>query len=171
MRNVGFVGVILNYYINYQHDLVFGDQDLVNIYFHYHPGRIYLLESMWNFRPTFCANGLIFPSVRDEGVKVLHGNNFTFYNDRSPWFKTISNAFEPVFNPTNQDREGFQNMIYKERTNLLAKLKSEGDREKLKESECGKLHQLFKIFTKSLEKDIQYPAYYVPKLMSEAGQF
>ena len=40
MRIVGWVNKMMNYYDRYKDKLIWGDQDLINIFFYYHPGII-----------------------------------------------------------------------------------------------------------------------------------
>ena len=37
----------------------FGDQDLINIYFHHHPERLFVYPCIWNYRPIHCINGQV----------------------------------------------------------------------------------------------------------------
>jgi len=38
MRERGWVNQMISYYETYRYDITFGDQDLINIFFHFFPG-------------------------------------------------------------------------------------------------------------------------------------
>ena len=44
MRSVGWVDKMMGYYDIYRYNITWGDQDLINIFFHYFPGNSIILE-------------------------------------------------------------------------------------------------------------------------------
>jgi UDP-xylose:glucoside alpha-1,3-xylosyltransferase len=72
--------------LEYQDRLVFGDQDLLNLYFHQYPKRLHLLESCrWNYRIDHCYFRSHCPD-HDGKISLLHGNRGVFHKaDEEKW--------------------------------------------------------------------------------------
>ncbi|XP_070508711.1 glucoside xylosyltransferase 2 isoform X2 [Chironomus tepperi] len=79
MRNVNFEDKIQPIYQKYRNKLAWGDQDILNIYFHEHPHEMHLMKCEYNYRPDHC----MYTSQCDisSGVKVLHGNRGYFHKE------------------------------------------------------------------------------------------
>lgn len=78
----------------YKLNITWGDQDLINIIFHYNPEMVYTLPCHWNYRPDHCIYGSNCAPAEDEGVFVLHGNRGVFHSDKQPAFRAVYEAFE-----------------------------------------------------------------------------
>lgn len=82
-------------YGRYNLSLVFGDQDIINIYFNFNPDQLYLLPCDVNYRPDFCMYTSMCPV--NNGIKVIHGNRGYFHNpENQPIFSQIYNAIQMV---------------------------------------------------------------------------
>lgn len=77
--------------------LTFGDQDIINIYFHFHPDQLYILPCEFNYRPDHCTYMSSCPI--NDGIKILHGNRGSFHNSEiQPIFHQIYDAIQKVRN-------------------------------------------------------------------------
>nr|XP_026692036.1 glucoside xylosyltransferase 1-like isoform X2 [Ciona intestinalis] len=74
---------------------MYGDQNLINLVFHYNPDLIYFLPCKYNYHHKFCFDAYRerwCTSAESDGAAVIHGNANTFYNNYAPAFRAISNA-------------------------------------------------------------------------------
>ncbi|CAG0887590.1 unnamed protein product [Cyprideis torosa] len=55
------------FYAEYRSQLAWGDQDLLNILFYYHPEWLFLLPCHWNYRPDHCMYMSVCASAETEG--------------------------------------------------------------------------------------------------------
>lgn len=98
MRQVSWEDDLVEIYRRNKRKLVYGDQDLLNIYFHDHPGRLYIFPCSWNYRPDFCMMeglGNLCPEAETSGVSLLHGNRQVFHKSKAqPEFKAIYDAYK-----------------------------------------------------------------------------
>lgn len=95
MRLINWEQSLLPIYNQYHTNLVWGDQDILNIYFHLHPDELNLLPCEFNYRPDHC----IYMSLCEvkDGIKILHGNRGYFHKDQNqPIFSQIYSAFQKV---------------------------------------------------------------------------
>ena len=47
LRNQKWVKKIMDYYEEFRREVKYGDQDLINIFFHHHPGKLHILVPNW----------------------------------------------------------------------------------------------------------------------------
>ncbi|GFS68649.1 glucoside xylosyltransferase 1 [Nephila pilipes] len=73
----------------YKLNIVWGDQDIINIIFHFHAEKLYILPCEWNYRPDHCMYSSVCKTAEKNGVAVIHGNRGVFHNDKQPAFKAI----------------------------------------------------------------------------------
>lgn len=92
MRNVNWTNHVTEYYQKHRFDITWGDQDLINIFFHYFPDMLYQYPCKWNYRPDHCMYMSNCRSAELDGVSVLHGCRSTFHTDKQPVFKAIYQA-------------------------------------------------------------------------------
>ncbi|KAK7149742.1 hypothetical protein R3I94_009145 [Phoxinus phoxinus] len=78
----------------YKLNITWGDQDLINIIFHYNPERVFTFPCHWNYRPDHCIYGSNCIPAEEEGVVILHGNRGVFHSDKQPAFKAVYDAFK-----------------------------------------------------------------------------
>ncbi|KAL9981145.1 hypothetical protein ACROYT_G009809 [Oculina patagonica] len=98
MRAFDWTEKILEAYRKYKLSITWGDQDLLNIVFHDHPGLLYTYTCDWNYRPDHCMYGNNCGPASDSGISVIHGNRGVYHNTKQPFFKAIYttiNNFKP----------------------------------------------------------------------------
>ncbi|GLV34171.1 shams [Carabus blaptoides fortunei] len=81
-------------YKKYKLKITWGDQDIINIIFHYHPDKLYIYPCRYNFRPDHCMYMSVCKSAEQHGVTVLHGSRGFFHSEKQPVFQAIYRAFE-----------------------------------------------------------------------------
>lgn len=98
MRKVLWENELIEIYWDNKEKLAYGDQDVLNIYFHDHPDQLYILTCNWNYRPEFCMMGEdnnLCEEARSHGVSLLHGNRQVFQKDKvQPEFKAVYDAYQ-----------------------------------------------------------------------------
>ncbi|KAJ8299065.1 hypothetical protein KUTeg_023125 [Tegillarca granosa] len=94
LRSSEWLQSMLAYYKEYRYKITWGDQDLINIYFHYHPDELYVYNCDWNYRPDHCMYMSVCKEAEKNGVSVLHGCRRVWHNDKQPAFKAIYTAFK-----------------------------------------------------------------------------
>ncbi|XP_076458538.1 glucoside xylosyltransferase 2-like [Babylonia areolata] len=78
----------------YRKQLFLVDQDLVNIYLHFHPDQLFWLDCTLNFRTDHCRwsrRNSTCLSAEKQGVRILHGNRQAFH--RNKVFSSIYDDF------------------------------------------------------------------------------
>ncbi|XP_052674405.1 glucoside xylosyltransferase 2-like [Crassostrea angulata] len=85
---------IIKYHKEYKLKMTYGDQDLMNIYFHFHPDELYIYPCEWNYRPDHCMYTSVCEGANKDGAHVLHGNRRTMQNQKQPAFKAVYSAFK-----------------------------------------------------------------------------
>lgn len=96
MRKFKWVDYMLPIYKEFKLKITWGDQDIINIIFHYHPDKLYVYSCRYNFRPDHCMYMSVCHSAEKEGVAVLHGSRGFFHSEKQPVFQMIYKAFEEV---------------------------------------------------------------------------
>lgn len=76
----------------YKLNITWGDQDLLNIIFHYNPEFLLEFPCHWNYRPDHCIYGSNCASAEEEGVYILHGNRGVFHDGKQPAFRAVYEA-------------------------------------------------------------------------------
>ncbi|KAK9881749.1 hypothetical protein WA026_017270 [Henosepilachna vigintioctopunctata] len=94
MRTFQWAEYVVPIYKKYKLKITWGDQDIINIIFHYHPGKLYIYSCMYNFRPDHCMYTSVCKEAEKEGVVILHGSRGVFHSDKQPVFKAIYQAVE-----------------------------------------------------------------------------
>ncbi|XP_077355646.1 glucoside xylosyltransferase 1 isoform X2 [Festucalex cinctus] len=121
----------------YKLNITWGDQDLLNIIFHYNPELLLEFPCQWNYRPDHCIYGSNCASAEDNGVYVLHGNRGVYHDRKQPAFRAVYEAIRKY--PFGADPA----------STLLAPL--EKDLLQSTHTYCGKSHALF---TKALARGL-----------------
>ncbi|XP_073798549.1 glucoside xylosyltransferase 1 isoform X4 [Danio rerio] len=122
----------------YKLNITWGDQDLLNIIFHYNPESLLVFPCHWNYRPDHCIYGSNCAAAEQHGIYILHGNRGVYHDDKQPAFSAVYNAIQQY---------AFEDDLLH---GLLDPLE-----EKLKSSEhtyCGRVRH---IFTKRLRETIR----------------
>ncbi|XP_060592203.1 glucoside xylosyltransferase 1-like [Ruditapes philippinarum] len=94
LRASSWLHSMSNYYKEYKLKITWGDQDLINIYFHYYPDQLYLFSCEMNYRPDHCMYMSICKPAEKTGAFVLHGCRRVWFNDKQPAFKAVYSAFK-----------------------------------------------------------------------------
>lgn len=84
-----------------------GDQNLVNVIFHYNAKLIYFLDCKFNYHHKFCIDRNPTSWCKNaevDGASIIHGSARAFYNNYAPAFKAVFIAFqiENYFNNTDK---------------------------------------------------------------------
>ncbi|KAK6473996.1 glucoside xylosyltransferase 2-like isoform X1 [Huso huso] len=125
-------------YQKYKNHITWGDQDLLNIIFHYNPECLFSFPCQWNYRPDHCMYGSNCPGAEEEGVSILHGNRGVYHDDKQPAFKAV---YEAIHDYPFEDNL-FQSMFYPLQTKFLETV----------HTLCGRIPQ---VFLKQVEKTMR----------------
>nr|XP_057944523.1 glucoside xylosyltransferase 2-like [Doryrhamphus excisus] len=125
-------------YQKYKNHITWGDQDLLNIIFHYNPECVFVLPCQWNYRPDHCMYGSNCKGAEEEGVSILHGNRGVYHDDKQPAFKVVYEAIRDFPFEDNM----FQSLFYPMQTKFLDTVNTL----------CGRIPQ---VFLKQIEKTMR----------------
>lgn len=121
----------------YKLNITWGDQDLLNIIFHYNPESLLEFPCQWNYRPDHCIYGSNCASAEEDGIYILHGNRGVYHDYKQPTFRAVYEAIKKYTFGTDPV------------TSLLEPLEEE--LLKTTHTYCGKSHTLF---TKRLRNSV-----------------
>ncbi|XP_038141177.1 glucoside xylosyltransferase 2 [Cyprinodon tularosa] len=125
-------------YQKYKNHITWGDQDLLNIIFHYNPETLFIFPCQWNYRPDHCMYGSNCKGAEDEGVSILHGNRGVYHDDKQPAFKVVYDAMHDFPFEDNM----FQSLFYPIQNKFLDTVNTL----------CGRIPQ---VFLKQIEKTMR----------------
>lgn len=125
-------------YQKYKNHITWGDQDLLNIIFHYNPECLFIFPCQWNYRPDHCMYGSNCKGAEKEGVSILHGNRGVYHDDKQPAFKVVYDAICDFPFEDNM----FQSLFYPIQTKFLDTVNTL----------CGRIPQ---VFLKQIEKTMK----------------
>ncbi|XP_034388093.1 glucoside xylosyltransferase 2 isoform X1 [Cyclopterus lumpus] len=125
-------------YQKYKNHITWGDQDLLNIIFHYNPECLFIFPCQWNYRPDHCMYGSNCKGAEEEGVSILHGNRGVYHDDKQPAFKVVYDAIREYPFEDNM----FQSLFYPIQTKFLDTVNTL----------CGRIPQ---VFLKQIEKTMR----------------
>lgn len=125
-------------YQKYKNHITWGDQDLLNIIFHYNPECLYIFPCQWNYRPDHCMYGSNCKGAEEEGVSILHGNRGVYHDDKQPAFRVVYDAIRDFPFEDNM----FQSLFYPIQTKFLDTVNTL----------CGRIPQ---VFLKQIEKTMR----------------
>ena len=95
MRQAGWKRHIINYYNQYRNNITLGDQDLINIFFHKFPSKLFVLPCNSNFRPEHCTGNIVnCNSAIEHGMLLLHGVHGIFRQEANHVFKICFDVFQ-----------------------------------------------------------------------------
>ncbi|XP_025416077.1 glucoside xylosyltransferase 1 [Sipha flava] len=92
MREFDWISQLAPVLEKYRLDLTWGDQDIINVIFHYHPDKVYVYPCRYNYRSDHCMYMSNCKSAEEYGVAVLHGSRSTFRTKKQPAFRALFNA-------------------------------------------------------------------------------
>lgn len=129
MRTFHWGEYVASVYHRWRTQLTWGDQDIINIIFHFHPDKLLLLNCDTNYRPDQCTYGSACASAAEQGARVLHGSRSAFHFAKQPAFSAVHKAARDYQLGTDPNKHFLQPLI-----------------ENLKnapESNCGKMSNVF----------------------------
>lgn len=138
MRAFSWTNYVVPIYKEYKLKITWGDQDIINIIFHFHPDKLYVYPCRYNYRPDHCMYMSVCKSAESQGVAVLHGSRGSFHAEKQPAFRAIYRAMEEYQLGTDLYVNLFSTM-----RNYLELTTS---------TNCGKIQH---IFTKAMQHFIQ----------------
>ncbi|KAL8584856.1 hypothetical protein ACOMHN_037561 [Nucella lapillus] len=94
LRQSTWLPSMVKFFNEYRLKIPWGDQDLINVYFHFHPEELYTFSCDWNYRPDHCMYMSVCKSADQHGAYVLHGSRGVMHNDKRPAFKAVYTAFK-----------------------------------------------------------------------------
>ncbi|XP_023246784.1 glucoside xylosyltransferase 1 [Copidosoma floridanum] len=94
MREFKWIQYVIPIHKEYRLKITWGDQDIINIIFHYHPEKLHVYSCRYNYRPDHCMYMSVCSEAEKEGALVLHGSRGTFHSEKQPPFKAIYSAME-----------------------------------------------------------------------------
>ncbi|XP_030371335.1 glucoside xylosyltransferase 1 isoform X2 [Scaptodrosophila lebanonensis] len=126
MRKFEWEKHILPIHNEYRLRITWGDQDIINILFYYHPDKLYIIPCEYNYRPDHCMYMSICTSSQ-KGIKIIHGNRGYFHSDKQPLFRIIYEAIEKYQVGTSP----YQNFLLPLQSSLI--------QQNINDSNCGKI--------------------------------
>lgn len=94
MREFRWIDYVIPIHKQYKLKITWGDQDIINIIFHYHPEKLYIYSCRYNYRPDHCMYMPVCTKAEKEGALVLHGSRGTFHSQKQPLFKAVYKAMQ-----------------------------------------------------------------------------
>uniref|UniRef100_A0A1B6HKJ2 UDP-D-xylose:beta-D-glucoside alpha-1,3-D-xylosyltransferase n=1 Tax=Homalodisca liturata TaxID=320908 RepID=A0A1B6HKJ2_9HEMI len=137
MRDFGWEKYLAPIYKEFKLKITWGDQDIINIIFHYHPERLYVYSCRYNYRSDHCMYMSVCEDANKHGVAVIHGSRSTFHGDKQPAFKTIYSCMEEY----QLGSDPYSNLL----------LTMENGLDQTSHTNCGKVRH---VLTKNLHKYI-----------------
>ncbi|XP_063367598.1 glucoside xylosyltransferase 1 [Cydia amplana] len=94
MRDFGWVDYVTPIMLKWKLYIPWGDQDIINVIFHYHPRAVLELSCRYNYRTDQCMYGDACPDATAAGVFLLHGSRKAFHAHKQPAFEAVYRAVE-----------------------------------------------------------------------------
>lgn len=94
MREFRWTDHVIPIHKEYKLKITWGDQDIINIIFHYHPEKLYVYSCRYNYRPDHCMYMSVCAEAEKDGALVLHGSRGTFHSQKQPPFRAIYRAMQ-----------------------------------------------------------------------------
>ncbi|XP_033240141.1 glucoside xylosyltransferase 1 isoform X3 [Drosophila pseudoobscura] len=136
MREFHWEKHILSIHEEYKLRIIWGDQDIINIFFYYYPDKLFVMPCEYNYRPDHCMY-MSTCNMTHSGVKLMHGIRGYFHTDKQPLFKIIYESMERYQLGSNTN------------TNFLMPLRTGLNQKSVNESSCGKIStEVLKMATK-----------------------
>ncbi|XP_045120759.1 glucoside xylosyltransferase 2-like [Portunus trituberculatus] len=129
LRRFGWEEYVVPIYKFYRLAITWGDQDIINIIFHFHPDKLYVYGCEYNLRPDHCMYMSVCKTAETRGIFVLHGSRGTFHTNKQPAFRAVYQAWDEY--QLGQDLR--QDLYYPMQRFLL----------KASNTTCGKIRNAF----------------------------
>ncbi|KAI9562636.1 hypothetical protein GHT06_010090 [Daphnia sinensis] len=94
MRQFGWEKYVGSVYEQYKTRIQYGDQDIINVIFHFHPEKLYIYPCNYNYISHQCAGKSLCKEAERQGIFILHGNADAFLSDRLPAIKAIYTSIQ-----------------------------------------------------------------------------
>uniref|UniRef100_A0A0P5MIN9 UDP-D-xylose:beta-D-glucoside alpha-1,3-D-xylosyltransferase n=1 Tax=Daphnia magna TaxID=35525 RepID=A0A0P5MIN9_9CRUS len=94
MRQFGWEKYIIHVYEQYQNRMMWGDQDLINVIFHFHPEKLYVYPCHHSYISGQCSVTSLCKEAEQQEIYILHGNTEAFLNDHLPALKAIYTSMQ-----------------------------------------------------------------------------
>ncbi|XP_008548664.1 glucoside xylosyltransferase 1 [Microplitis demolitor] len=129
MREFRWTDYVIPIHKEYRLKITWGDQDIINIIFHYHPERLYIYPCRYNYRPDHCMYMSVCTNAETEGALVIHGSRGTFHSQKQPPFRAVFRAMQQYQFGTDK----YENLFLPMQTYLMMD----------DNSHCGKVWKVF----------------------------
>ncbi|KAJ8723890.1 hypothetical protein PYW07_007870 [Mythimna separata] len=110
MRSFGWVDYVTPIMLKWKRYIPWGDQDIINIIFHYHERSVYVLSCRYNYRSDQCMYGDACADATRRGIYLLHGSRKAFHSDKQPAFQAIYRAIDEYVVGTDPSKDLLANM-------------------------------------------------------------
>ncbi|CAH2258307.1 jg10527 [Pararge aegeria aegeria] len=87
MRDFGWVDYVTPIMLKWKLYIPWGDQDIINIIFHYHSRAVHVMSCRYNYRSDQCMYGDACEDASRRGVFALHGSRGAFHGNKQPAFQ------------------------------------------------------------------------------------
>ncbi|XP_032788650.2 glucoside xylosyltransferase 2 isoform X1 [Daphnia magna] len=94
MRKFGWEKYVVRVNEQYKNRIVWRDQDIINIIFHFHPEKLYVYPCNYNYIPVHCSITSLCQEAEQQGIYILHGYYNAFINDHLPALKAIYTSMQ-----------------------------------------------------------------------------
>ncbi|XP_021186385.3 glucoside xylosyltransferase 1 [Helicoverpa armigera] len=110
MREFGWVDYVTPIMLKWKLYIPWGDQDIINIIFHYHERAVHVLSCRYNYRSDQCMYGDACADATAQGIFLLHGSRKAFHNNKQPAFQAIYRAIDEYVVGTDPSKYVLANM-------------------------------------------------------------
>ncbi|KAK4025322.1 hypothetical protein OUZ56_014397 [Daphnia magna] len=94
MRQFGWEKYVIHVYEQYKNRILWGDQDVINAIFHFHPEKLYVFPCHHNYVPGQCSITSLCQEAEQQGVYIIHGYADAFISDQLPALKAIYTSIQ-----------------------------------------------------------------------------
>ncbi|CAH0594271.1 unnamed protein product [Chrysodeixis includens] len=110
MRSFGWVDYVTPIMLKWKLYIPWGDQDIINIIFHYHESAVHVLSCRYNYRSDQCMYGDACADASARGIFLLHGSRKAFHNNKQPAFQAVYQAIDEYVVGTDPSQSLLKNM-------------------------------------------------------------
>lgn len=129
MREFRWTDYVIPIHKEYKLKITWGDQDIINIIFHFHPERLYIYPCRYNYRPDHCMYMSVCTDAEKDGALVVHGSRGTFHSQKQPPFRAVYRAMQQY----QLDTDKYENLLLPMSNYLMLE----------DNSTCGKVWKVF----------------------------
>ncbi|XP_063989363.1 glucoside xylosyltransferase 1 [Diachasmimorpha longicaudata] len=107
MREFRWTEYVIPIHKEWRLKITWGDQDIINIIFYYHPEKLYIYSCRYNYRPDHCMYMSVCAEAEREGALVVHGSRGAFHSMKQPPFRAIYRAMQQY----QLDTDPYENLL------------------------------------------------------------